>query len=60
MALFKKKKKLTPKQKAQRKYAAAVRGIRSRAKTAKKGKGRIKARSAATTLRRKLGLKKGK
>jgi hypothetical protein len=47
---------LTPKQKAQRKYAAAMRGIRKRAKGATGGRGKIGTRSAATKLRRKLGL----
>lgn len=51
------KSKLTKKQLAQRKYAGRMSGIRKRAKKAKKGTGRIKKRSAATTLRRKLGLK---
>lgn len=48
--------KLSKKQIAQRKYAGSMSGIRKRAKTAKKGTGRIKKRAAATTLRRKLGL----
>lgn len=48
---------LTKKQVAQRKYAASMKGIRKRAKTAKRGTGLIKKRTAATTLRRKLGLK---
>ena len=56
----KKKSKLTKKQLAQRKYAAAMRGVRKRAKTAKGGKGRIAKRSSAARLRRKLGLKKGR
>jgi len=51
---------LTPKQRAQRKYASAMRGVRARAKTAKGGKGRIAGRSGATRLRRSLGLNKGK
>jgi predicted enzyme related to lactoylglutathione lyase len=51
---------LTPKQRAQRKYAAQMRTVRARAKTAKGGKGRIADRSGATKLRRQLGLKKGK
>ncbi len=48
--------KLTPRQRAQRKYAGAMRGIRKRAKTATGGRGRIGKRSAATNLRRKLGI----
>lgn len=52
--------KLTPKQLAQRKYARGMRDVRTRAKTTKGGKGRIASRSAATAMRRKLGLKKGK
>ena len=51
---------LTPKQRAQRKYAAGMRTVRSRAKTTKGGKGRIAKRSGATKLRRSLGLKPGK
>lgn len=51
------KKALSKKQLAQRKYAGAMSGIRKRATTAKGGKGRVATRSAATTLRRKLGLK---
>ena len=50
-------KKLSKKQLAQRKYASRVRGIRKRAKTASRGKGRIAKRAAATKLRRKLGLR---
>ncbi|HEX9816252.1 MAG TPA: hypothetical protein VGB18_04670 [Candidatus Thermoplasmatota archaeon] len=49
--------KLTPRQRAQRKYAASMRGIRKRAKTATGGRGRIGNRSAATNLRRKLGIR---
>lgn len=60
MAARRKKKKLSKKQVAQRRYAAKMRGVRRRATKAKKGKGRIKSRAAATKLRRKLGLKKGK
>lgn len=52
--------KLTPKQRAQRKYAAGMKQVRARAKTAKGGKGRIAKRSGATKLRRDLGLKPGK
>ncbi|MCA1813900.1 MAG: hypothetical protein LC624_08110 [Halobacteriales archaeon] len=54
------KKKLTAKQLAQRRYAARMRGVRSRATTAKRGKGRIAKRGAATKLRKKLGLKSGR
>ena len=50
------KSKLTKKQLAQRKYAATMKGIRKRAKTTSRGKGLIKKRSAASTLRKKLGL----
>jgi hypothetical protein len=53
----KKKKELTPKQRAQRKYAAAMRGVRARAKKAGQGTGRIAKRPAATKLRRRMGLK---
>jgi hypothetical protein len=53
-------KKLTKKQLAQRKYASRMRTVRKRAKKTSGGKGRIAKRSAATKLRRKLGLKKGK
>jgi hypothetical protein len=56
----KRKGKLTPKQLAQRKYAARMRTVRKRAKKASGGKGRIAKRSGATKLRRKLGLKAGK
>jgi hypothetical protein len=57
MAFFgRSKTQLTPRQKAQRKYAAAMRSIRSRAKTTRGGRGRIGTRSAATKLRRKLGI----
>lgn len=52
-----KKSGLTPKQRAQRKYAASLRGIRKRAGKASGGSGLIKNRSAARALRRKLGLK---
>jgi hypothetical protein len=52
-----KKAALSKKQLAQRKYAGKMGGIRKRATTAKGGKGRIAKRSAATSLRRKLGLK---
>ena len=58
--LGKKKKALTPKQRAQRKYAASMRGVRKRAKKSSGGKGRVAKRSSATKLRRKLGLKAGK
>ena len=51
--------KLTPKQRAQRRYAAGMRQVRARAKTTKGGKGRIAGRSTATAMRRKLGLKPG-
>lgn len=51
------KRKLSPAQKAQRKYASAMRGVRTRAKAARRGKGAVKLRSAARNLRRKLGLK---
>jgi hypothetical protein len=51
---------LSGKQLAQREYAASMRGIRSRAKDAAGGKGPVAERSAATELRRKLGLKRGK
>ena len=63
MPLFgRKSSTLTPRQKAQRKYAAGMRSIRTRAKTTRGGRGRIGKRAAATTLRRKLGIKttKGK
>ncbi|HEV8361211.1 MAG TPA: hypothetical protein VGR28_12235 [Candidatus Thermoplasmatota archaeon] len=53
----KKRTTLTVKQLAQRKYAAKMRGVRARAKTTKGGTGRIKARSTASTLRRRLGLR---
>ena len=55
-----KRSKLTPKQRAQRKYAASMKGVRSRAKTRRGGKGRVAKRSSATRLRRRLGLKAGK
>src|SRR5258708_39556498 len=51
------KAKLSKKQVNQRKYAAGVKSIRKRAKASPGGKGRIKSRPAATTLRKKLGLK---
>ena len=54
------KKKLTPKQLAQRKYAGSMSGVRKRAKKSTGGKGKVAKRSSATTLRRKLGLKPGK
>jgi hypothetical protein len=58
--LGRRKAKLTKKQVAQRKYAARVKSLRSRAKKTRGGKGRIAKRSPATKLRRKLGLKKGR
>lgn len=54
------KKALTPKQRAQRKYAAGMKQVRKRASKAKGGKGRIAKRGGATKLRRELGLKPGK
>lgn len=48
--------KLTTKQRAQRKYAATMKSVRTRAKTATGGKGRIKNRTTAKNLRNKLGL----
>ena len=54
-----KKSTLTKKQRAQRKYAASMRGLRKRAKKTSGGKGRVAKRSSATRLRRKLGLKPG-
>ena len=51
-------KKLTAKQLAQRKYASRMRGVRARAHKTRRGRGRIANRSAATRLRRKLGVKK--
>ena len=56
----KKKKALTPKQRAQRKYAGSMSGVRKRAKKSSGGKGRVAKRAGATKLRRKLGLKAGK
>lgn len=53
----KKKKKLTAKQLAQRKYASAMRGVRARARKAGKGTGRVAKRPAAKRMRRKMGLK---
>jgi hypothetical protein len=55
-----KKSTLTKKQLNQRKYAARMRTLRKRAKKRSGGKGRVAKRSSATTLRRKLGLKKGR
>ena len=52
-----KKKKLTKKQVAQRKYAAGMRTLRKRASKRTGGKGRVANRSSARTLRRKYGLK---
>lgn len=60
MGLFSRKKKLTKKQLAQRKYAAKMRTLRSGAKKRTGGKGRVAKRSSATKLRRKLGLKAGR
>lgn len=54
------KKKLTAKQREQRKYAAAMRTVRARAKTTGGGKGRIAKRSTAAKLRKKHGLKGAK
>ncbi len=54
-----KRSKLTPKQRAQRRYAASMKGLRGRAKKRSGGKGRVAKRSSATRLRRKLGLKSG-
>lgn len=51
------KKKLTAKQRAQRKYARAMQTVRGRAKKRKGGRGRIKHRTTAAKLRRKHGLK---
>ncbi|MHB8632675.1 MAG: hypothetical protein ACYDBQ_01725 [Thermoplasmatota archaeon] len=53
------KKPLSTKQRAQRKYAARMKGVRKRATAARGGKGAIAKRQAATRLRRRLGLKKG-
>lgn len=50
------KPKLTTKQHAQRKYAAKMKTVRTRAKTTTGGKGRIKNRTTAKKLRGKLGL----
>jgi hypothetical protein len=55
-----KRSKLTTKQKAQRKYASQMRAVRGRAATTARGRGRIETRRAATTLRRKYGLKSGR
>lgn len=55
-----KRSKLTKKQLNQRKYAARMRTLRTRAKKRAGGKGRVAKRSSATKLRRKLGLKKGR
>lgn len=52
------RKKLTKKQTDQRKYASRMRTVRSRAAKAPGGKGRIASRPRATTLRRKLHLKR--
>ena len=61
MALFgRTKTKLTPRQRAQRKYASAMRTVRKRAKTARGGRGQIGTRSAATKLRRKLRINAAK
>jgi len=57
MAIFGTRKKLTKKQKAQRVYASRMRTVRKRATTTRGGRGRIAKRTAATKLRRKLGLK---
>lgn len=58
MGLFgPKKKKLTKKQLAQRKYAGAMRGARTRAAKASGGKGRMRKRSGPAQMRKKLGLK---
>jgi hypothetical protein len=54
------KKKLTAKQVAQRRYASAMRGVRARAHKAPGGKGRIAKRPTATRMRKKLGLKGGR
>jgi hypothetical protein len=53
-----KKTKLTKKQLAQRRYASAMRGVRSRAKGSAGGRGRVAKRAGAKKLRRKLGLKR--
>lgn len=52
------RKKLTKKQRAQRKYAASVKALRTRASRRRGGKGPVAKRSSAAKLRRKLGLKK--
>jgi hypothetical protein len=51
--------KLTKRQHAQRKYAAAMRTVRKRAKKTTGGRGRIAKRKTATTLRRRLGVRAG-
>lgn len=48
---------LTRKQRAQRKYAGKMRGVRKRATKTRRGKGRIKKRPAARKLRKRLGLR---
>jgi hypothetical protein len=48
---------LSKKQVAQRKYAGSMAGVRKRAAAQPGGKGKVAKRSAATALRRKLGLK---
>lgn len=61
MGLFgfgrKKRAKLSPRQRAQRKYAAGVKSMRGRAAQTRGGKGKIAQRAAARKLRRRLGLK---
>lgn len=58
--LLGRKRPLTEKQLAQRKYASRMRLVRGRAADAEGGKGRIADRDAATKLRKDLGLKEGK
>lgn len=55
--MFGKKKPLTKKQLAQRKYASRMRTVRKRASTTRGGRGRVRNRKGATALRAKLGLK---
>lgn len=57
--LLARKRTLTRKQHAQRKYAAMMKGVRARAASARGGKGRVADRPAASTLRRKYHLKHG-
>lgn len=56
----KRKARLTKRQLAQRKYAARIKTLRKRASKRAGGKGRVAKRSGAYSLRRRLGIRRGR